>query len=163
MPANGDGILRAAADVGADLIVMGSHRKQLLLDIFVGTTIERVIRKGPFPVLMVNNEAQRRYENVLAPVDLSDASVNALQVALSTGLIDPNRVTILHAFFPVAKGKMFTYGFHKANIDRRSGHAAVAPPSSVMNSRGLMGPASMRGLHATRANGVVQHTKIWCQ
>ena len=31
-----DGILRAAADVNADLIVMGSHRKQLL-DIIVGT------------------------------------------------------------------------------------------------------------------------------
>ena len=43
-----DGILRAAADVNADLIVMGSHRKQLL-DIIVGTTIERVIRKGHFP------------------------------------------------------------------------------------------------------------------
>jgi universal stress protein E len=112
-----DGILRAAADIGADLIVMGSHRKQLLRDIFVGTTIERVIRKGPFPVLMVNNEAQRRYENVLAPVDLSDASVHALQIALSTGLIDPNCVTILHAFFPIAKGKMFTYGFQKADID----------------------------------------------
>jgi universal stress protein E len=56
-----DGILRVAADAQADLIVMGSHRKQLLLDIFVGTTIERVIRKGSFPVLMVNNAAQRKY------------------------------------------------------------------------------------------------------
>src|SRR4029079_11526643 len=37
-----DGILRVAADSRADLIVMGRHRKQLLLDIFVGTTIERV-------------------------------------------------------------------------------------------------------------------------
>jgi universal stress protein E len=71
-----DGILRAAADVNADLIVMGSHRKQLL-DIIIGTTIERVIRKGPFPVLMVNNEAQRQYENVLAPVDMVDASADA--------------------------------------------------------------------------------------
>lgn len=51
-----DGILRAAKEAGADLIVMGSHRKQLLLDIFVGTTIERVIRKGTFPVLMVNKD-----------------------------------------------------------------------------------------------------------
>ena len=59
-----DGILHAAAEVKADLIVMGTHRKQLLLDIFVGTTIERVIRRGSFPVLMVNNEAQLKYENV---------------------------------------------------------------------------------------------------
>ncbi|MCB8823361.1 universal stress protein [Microvirga rosea] len=49
-----DGILRAAASTGADLIVMGAHRKQLLRDILVGTTIERVIRTGPHPVLMVN-------------------------------------------------------------------------------------------------------------
>src|ERR1051325_11646265 len=69
-----DGILRTAGSIGADLIVMGAHRRQLLLDIFVGTTIERVIRKGPFPVLMVNNEAQRSYENVVAPVDMSDPS-----------------------------------------------------------------------------------------
>src|ERR1044071_8824355 len=78
-----DGILRTAAAVNANLIVMGSHRKQLLLDIIVGTTIERVIRKGTFPVLMVNNEAQRRYERVVAPVDMSASSADALRTALS--------------------------------------------------------------------------------
>jgi universal stress protein E len=111
-----DGILRAAADVNPDLIVMGSHRKQLLLDIFIGTTIERVIRKGPFPVLMVNNEAQRRYEKVVAPVDMSAPSAYALRVALSTRLIS-GRATLLHAFFPLGKGKMFVAGTDQATID----------------------------------------------
>jgi universal stress protein E len=111
-----DGILRAAADVNPDLIVMGSHRKQLLLDIFIGTTIERVIRKGPFPVLMVNNEAQRRYQKVVAPVDMSEPSAYALRVALSTRLIS-GRATLLHAFFPLGKGKMFVAGTDQATID----------------------------------------------
>jgi universal stress protein E len=111
-----DGILRAAADVNPDLIVMGSHRKQLLLDIFIGTTIERVIRKGPFPVLMVNNEAQRRYDKVVAPVDMSAPSAYALRVALSTRLIS-GRATLLHAFFPLGKGKMFVAGTDQATID----------------------------------------------
>ena len=111
-----DGILRAAADVNADLIVMGSHRKQLL-DIIIGTTIERVIRKGPFPVLMVNNEAQRKYENVLAPVDMVDASADALRAATTTGLIGGNRATLLHAFTPVGKGKMFIGAADQASID----------------------------------------------
>jgi universal stress protein E len=111
-----DGILRAATAVKADLIVLGSHRKQLLLDIFVGTTIERVIRKGTFPVLMVNNEAQRRYENVVAPVDMSDGSAEALRVALSTRLITDS-ATLLHAFLPLAKGKMFVAGADQASID----------------------------------------------
>jgi universal stress protein E len=109
-----DGILRAAAEVNADLIVMGSHRKQFLLDIFVGTTIERVIRRSAFPVLMVNNEAQRKYENVVAPVDMSDTSANAMRVALSTGLMSAERATILHAFLPMTKGKMF---MDQASID----------------------------------------------
>ena len=111
-----EGILRTAADVNADLIVMVSHRRQLLLDIFTGTTIERVIRKGSFPVLMVNNEAQRRYEKVVAPVDMSDASANALRVALSTQLIS-RRATLLHGFFPLGKGKMFVAGVNQASID----------------------------------------------
>ena len=111
-----DGILRAATQIGADLIVMGAHRRQLLLDIFTGTTIERVIRKGSFPVLMVNNEAQRRYESVLASVDMSDASGHALRVALSTSLIVRERATLLHAFLPV-KGKMFLADADKASID----------------------------------------------
>jgi len=112
-----DGILRAATEVGADLIVMGTHRKQLLLDIFVGTTIERVIRKGTFPVLMVNNEAQRKYENVVAPVEISDVSANALRLALSIGLIRAEGATLLHAFLAPAQGKMFVAGYEQDRID----------------------------------------------
>jgi universal stress protein E len=112
-----DAILRTAAEIQADLIVMGAHRKQLLLDIFIGTTIERVIRKGTFPVLMVNNEAQRKYENVVVPVDMSDASANALRVALSTGLITVERATLLHAFSALAEGKMSFVGSDQASID----------------------------------------------
>lgn len=112
-----DGILRVAAEVKPDLIVMGSHRKQLLLDIFVGTTIERVIRKGAYPVLMVNFEAQRRYERIIAPTDMSEASAHALRVALSTGLISDKGATLLHAFVAMARGKMFSAGLERASID----------------------------------------------
>jgi nucleotide-binding universal stress UspA family protein len=112
-----DGILRTAADINADLIVMGSHRKHLLRDIFVGTTIERVIRAGTVPVLMVNHEAQRRYDSVVVPVDMSEASAKALQVGLATGLIGEAGATLLHAFVPLAKGKMFIAGADQASID----------------------------------------------
>lgn len=112
-----DGILRAAAEVQPDFIVMGSHRKQLLLDIFTGTTLERVIRKGSFPVLMVNREAQHRYERVIAPTDMSAFSSGAIRVALSTGLISDKGATLLHGFMALAKGKMFVAGSERASID----------------------------------------------
>jgi nucleotide-binding universal stress UspA family protein len=112
-----DGILRAAADVSADLVILGAHRRQLLRDIFTGTTIERVMRLGSFPVLMVNNEAQRRYENVIAAVDMSSPSANALQVAVATGLISDAGATLLHAIVAPAKGKLFVGGATQASIN----------------------------------------------
>lgn len=110
-----DGILQAAAEIQPDLIVMGSHRKQLLRDIFIGTTVERVIRKGSVPVLMVNHEAQRRYERVLAPTDMSNISANALHAARSIGLLG-NGATLLHAFTALAKGKMSVAGVDRVGI-----------------------------------------------
>lgn len=112
-----DGILRAAAEIQADLIVMGSHRKQLLLDIFVGTTIERVVRRGSFPVLMVNHEAQRKYQSALIPTDMSESSAKAIRFGLSMGLIGDNRTTLLHAFLALARGKMFVAGADQDSID----------------------------------------------
>jgi nucleotide-binding universal stress UspA family protein len=112
-----DGILRTADAIKADLIVMGAHRKHLLRDIFIGTTIERVIRVGTLPVLMVNHEAQRQYEKVVAAVDMSEASANALRIAISIGLIGKGGATLLHAFVPLAKRKMFVAGADQASID----------------------------------------------
>ena len=115
-----DGILRAARDIQPDLIVMGSHRKQML-DMFMGTTIERVIRKGPFPVLMVNHEAQRSYNRVVVPIDMTDASANALRTALATGLINESGATLLHGFFAIAKGQMIVAGLE---LDAINEHVA---------------------------------------
>jgi nucleotide-binding universal stress UspA family protein len=112
-----DGILRSAASIRADLIVMGAHRKQLLRDIFVGTTIARVIRTGPYPVLMVNNDPGGPYRNAVAAVDVSEPSANAVRIARSAGLADEKDITFLHAFFPLGKRKMSTAGVNEAAID----------------------------------------------
>ena len=76
-----DGILQTAKISSADLIVMGSHRRQLLRDVFVGTTIERVIRIGTYPVLMVNNAVDHPYEKVLVATDMSEVSAWAIRIA----------------------------------------------------------------------------------
>lgn len=116
-----DGILRTATTIGADLIVMGAHRKQLLQDIFIGTTIERVIRLGAYPVLMVNQQPAQQYRAMLAAVDLSEHSAAALQRAVSLGLIGEGSVTLLHAFFPYAKGMMIRSGISQDSIDEYIG------------------------------------------
>lgn len=111
------GILRVAKFVKPELIVMGQHRKQVLLDMFVGTTIERVVRGGRHPVLMVNNEAQRNYERVVVPVDMSETAAHAIRVALTTGLMREDTATILHAFSPLGKSRMISAGAHPTSIE----------------------------------------------
>jgi nucleotide-binding universal stress UspA family protein len=113
-----DGILRTAGSIRADLIVMGAHRKELLRDIFVGTTIERVIRTGPYPVLMVNCEAEQSYRNVLAAVDMSDASARAIRAGKDLGLIEGARLTLVHGFLAIGAGLMSRADIRKEDIEK---------------------------------------------
>jgi len=113
-----DGILKAAAAHSVDLIVMGAHRKQLLRDIFVGTTIERVIRTGPCPVLMVNAEVGHSYKKVMAAVDMSEPSARAIKMAREVGLTGDAGLTLVHGFDVFGKGKMSNAGIGKAEIAR---------------------------------------------
>ncbi|ABS65079.1 UspA domain protein [Parvibaculum lavamentivorans DS-1] len=99
-------ISRAGEEKHADLIVMGAHRRRILKDVFTGTTVERVIRTGRLPVLVANSEAEGPYRNVVVATDLSDASVRALRTARALGILDGLKVTLLHAFLPLAKGMM---------------------------------------------------------
>jgi len=108
-----DGILNAADSVSADLIVMGSHRRQLLRDVFVGTTIERVVRTGALPVLMVNSDTastastQLDYNHVIAATDMSASSAHAIKSAEALGFLYGVAFTIAHAFTAFARGKLY--------------------------------------------------------
>ncbi len=113
-----DGILRTADTINADLIVVGSHRKELLRDIFVGTTAERVIRAGSYPALMVKTEVEQNYKNVLAAVDMSDASARAIRTGKDLRLIDGARLTFLHGFVALGAGLMARSNIRKEDIDK---------------------------------------------
>ena len=97
--------------------MLGRHRKELLQDIFIGTTAERVIRTGPFPVLMVKKEVDRPYAKALAAIDASKVSAHALKTALSLGLLDHVPFDIVHAYRAVGKGRLLVAGVTQSEID----------------------------------------------
>jgi universal stress protein E len=113
-----DGILRVASSIDADVIILGAHRKQLLRDIFVGTTIERVIRTSPCPVLMVNTEVEQNYTNVLAAVDMSEPSVRAIRAGKDLGLFEGKRLIFVHAFLAMGAGLMARADITREDIDK---------------------------------------------
>ncbi len=49
-------VLEVAAEVGCDLIVMGSHGRHRMPDIVLGSTAERVVRHAPCAVLTIKPE-----------------------------------------------------------------------------------------------------------
>lgn len=73
------GIVQAVDDSVPDLLVIGPHRKQLLRDVFIGTTAERTIRSVACPTLMSNAVPAGTYRRVLLTTDLSAGSRDALR------------------------------------------------------------------------------------
>ena len=50
-------IVKAARDVAADLVVMGTHGRTGLAHALIGSVAEKVVRKAPCPVLTVRHPA----------------------------------------------------------------------------------------------------------
>lgn len=75
-------IIRQARDDASDLIVLGAHGRHFLRKWVLGTTAERVVRKGDRPVLVVKKSPRRPYRRLLAAMDFSDTAKRALGTAM---------------------------------------------------------------------------------
>lgn len=117
-------IAALAVEEGPDLVVMGSHRRRIFADIFVGTTIERVIRTATVPVLMANAASPAPHAEILAAVDFSDTALHAVRTARELGLLEGAHLTLLHAFTAPAKDMMLIAG-----VEERLVHGHVSEES----------------------------------
>ena len=111
-----EAIPETARSRAADLVVLGAHRRRLLRDIFVGTTAERVIRSGTSPGLMVNRTPKGRYGSVVAGIDFSPTSCQALVTAKTLGLLEEVRLAVVHGFIPLADGMMRYAGIEEDKV-----------------------------------------------
>lgn len=89
-------IIELAQEQAVDLIVMGVPRAESLGDLFLGTTVERVIRRGNHPVLVVRDRTKNHYENVLVGIDFSVYARRAVEFA--TQLVADRDITLVHAY-----------------------------------------------------------------
>tara|TARA_R110000782_G_scaffold117364_4_gene207747 strand:- start:57638 stop:58510 length:873 start_codon:yes stop_codon:yes gene_type:complete len=99
-------LIEAACDMKPEIVMIGSHRRNLLKDIFVGTTAERSLRESPRPMIMANGVPAGPYRRILIATDCSDQSVSAAMAAKELGLLEHASVTVLHAFDTPEQGMM---------------------------------------------------------
>lgn len=71
-----------AAQVGADLIVLGPHRSRGPFDDLLGTTADRVIRTSTVPCLLAHQHLELPVRQVLFPTDFSRPARRALEVGI---------------------------------------------------------------------------------
>lgn len=72
-----------AADVSADLVVVGPHRGGTVGARFLGTTADRVIRTAEVPTLVVRGPLAFPPRRIGVPTDLSPPAAGALDFALA--------------------------------------------------------------------------------
>ncbi|MFZ5892949.1 MAG: universal stress protein [Myxococcota bacterium] len=75
-------IARNAHHGRAELLVIGRHGSRSFRDLFIGSTAERIIRKGDTSVLVVSHKPDGDYKRPLLAADMSDSSRLALELAL---------------------------------------------------------------------------------
>jgi len=98
-------IIKEADTSEADLIIMGTHRDHSLGDFFLGTTVERVVRRGNQPVLVVKDRMKGPYRRVLVGVDFSVYSRRAVEFALK--FVPKGEIILVHAFDLPFKGFIY--------------------------------------------------------
>jgi nucleotide-binding universal stress UspA family protein len=93
-------ILRRAEQLPADLLVMGTHGRSGFEALFLGSVTEKVLRSTHVPVLTVPPAVERAeavtYKTILCPIEFSDASIRALEYALTLAKESGARLILLH-------------------------------------------------------------------
>lgn len=107
-----------AENIGAGLIVMGAHRKNILFDLFRGTTIERVLHTGHTPLLLVNRADGETVESAVLGVEPDAHCADAIATAEHFGFLDGAVLTAVRAHSDVAKLQMTYAGVDQDTIRR---------------------------------------------
>lgn len=90
-----EAIVRAAVDVNANIILLGSGETRKGDSFRLGTTAERIIQKSEKPVFVIKEDVLLNVQQILCPVDFSDASKRALKNAITMTRKFKSELTIL--------------------------------------------------------------------
>jgi nucleotide-binding universal stress UspA family protein len=96
-------IVRTGQHGRNELIVIGRHGERAFRELLLGSTAERVIRKGNTSILVVASRPGAPYERPLVAVDCSDTSRRAVE--LTWRLADPKvqALMVVHAYHAISE------------------------------------------------------------
>jgi nucleotide-binding universal stress UspA family protein len=144
-------IVRSARHGRNELLVLGRHGQRTFRELLLGSTAERVIRKGDTSILVVTSPIAGPYRRPLVAVDCSDTSRRAVELAWR--LTDPSvqALEVVHAYALIPESAIRRAGFSREDAleyqveVKRGAQGAVeaflstgdpAPPATVVLGEG---------------------------
>lgn len=95
-------ILDCARQERSDLIVTGIAKAGLFGDFILGSTVGRLARTSPVPIMVVHQRGLRNYRRLIVATDFSETSRQALRTALAW--FPDLSVLLFHAYRPPLTG-----------------------------------------------------------
>ena len=90
-------VLQVLDELGCDLLVLGAHHQRH--DFFSGTSLDRIARNCPVPLLLVARNDNKPYQRALSAIDFSLCACSALGHAYRLLPAEAN-LHALHVFVP---------------------------------------------------------------
>jgi len=85
-------------DPQLDLAVVGAHGRSAIARVLLGSVADKVVRHAPCSVLVVRGRGDAKgYRHVLCPVDFSDSSRQAVEVAAELAVPGGAGILLMHA------------------------------------------------------------------
>lgn len=138
-------LLRAAREIGADLIVLGTHGRTGLRRLLTGSVAESVLRHAPCPVLALHTGEDspaeaRPIRVILHPTDFSERSRAAARVARALALDHGARLMLLH----VEPIKLFQGVALAPPLDPRTYYEPLVAMRDELDGPDLKAPVEMK-------------------
>lgn len=82
-----------AGEISADLVIIGSHKRDPIRNAFIGTTAERLLMTGSTPLLVVRSDGAVTYKRPVIAVNLDDDGVSNIKGYERLGVTESDLVT----------------------------------------------------------------------
>ena len=158
--------LEYAEQEGVDLIVMGTHGRRGLGHLFLGSVAAEVVRLARCPVLTLRQQEDPRpvekVEKILVPVDFSDHTAHAVDVAAELALLYGGRLELLHVVQAPAYPELYYPGQGTAIslmdvplLQARAREALV----ELIHEKGLAGKAEAKVIEGYPGTEIPRYAK----
>ena len=146
-------LIEAARKEAVDLVIVGTQGRTGLEHILLGSTAERVVKGAPCPVMTVrssttipSHDTPITIKRILAPIDFSDCSLDALEYTIQIAKRFEASVTILHMLEWVSVGLDFSATeVAEGGRVRRERESRVGELADLIRAQGLTAEAVIRG------------------